>query len=68
MCSYKQRVIISNYFYQIAFRMNLDNRIGSDYVMEIVLLIGSTGIGIAAGFAVCKAIEQKRLKGTVKAL
>ncbi|HOM24730.1 MAG TPA: ribonuclease Y [Thermosynergistes sp.] len=46
--------------------MNLDNRIGSDCVMEIVLLIGSTGIGIAAGFAICKVIEQKRLKGTRK--
>ena len=34
--------------------------------MEIVLLIGSTGIGIAAGFAICKIIEQKRLKGTRK--
>ncbi len=66
MCSCEQRVIISNYYYQIAFRMNLDNRIGSDCVMEIVLLIGSTGIGIAAGFVICKIIEQKRLKGTKK--
>jgi ribonuclease Y len=66
LCSCEQRVIISNYYYQIAFRMNLDNRIGSDCVMEIVLLIGSTGIGIAAGFVICKIIEQKRLKGTKK--